>query len=48
MSNPVVAEIHARANEHSKVRAVRALVGDVRTGLRVRVGMSTSNFPGHS
>ena len=38
MSNPVVAEIHARANEHSKVRAVRALVGDVRTGLRVRVG----------
>ena len=38
MSNPVVAEIHARANEQSKVRAVRALVGDVRTGLRVQVG----------
>src|SRR5664280_2107844 len=37
MSYPV-AEIHARANEHSKVRAVRALVGDVRTGLRVQVG----------
>ncbi len=38
MSDPAIAEIHARVDEQPKVRAVRALVGEVRTGVRVGVG----------
>lgn len=45
MSDPAVAEVRASAAERSKVRAVRALVGEASGRVRVRVGDDDVELP---
>lgn len=45
MSDPAIAEIRASAAERPKVRAVRALVGQTRTGVRIGVGGTDVELP---
>lgn len=45
MTEPAVAEIRARADERQQVRAVRALVGETRSGIRVALGETDVELP---
>jgi excisionase family DNA binding protein len=45
MGEPAIAEIRASADERRQVNAVRALVGQTRTGVRVAVGDAGVELP---
>lgn len=45
MTHPAVAQVRAHADERPQVRAVRALVGETRIGVRVTVGDTDVELP---